>query len=187
MAAKRAVQFPPNSSGFTLFEIVVVLAILSILVTVSLGLLLDGRTDSLEARAKADIQVIQQGLEAYKGRFGDYPQIPDDYGGLGAATTPEYYLLNALFGRIGPTHQAISGVPVMLNPSILEFANRDLPLKDEAVPSDALKANAILDPWGNAYVYDYRPQDSEWQLFGYTLLSLGVDGSAGTSDDIEAE
>jgi general secretion pathway protein G len=41
--------------------------------------------------------------------------------------------------------------------------------------------NIPLDPWGNAYTYDYPGKHNG---NGYDLLSNGPDGRAGTDDDI---
>jgi len=38
-----------------------------------------------------------------------------------------------------------------------------------------------LDPWGNAYVYEYPGRQNEK---GYDLMSMGPDGRAGGDDDI---
>lgn len=173
--------------GFTLIEMITVLAVLGILAGASVVVFFGGRSESKNDKARGDIQVIQQALEAYKARFGDYPRIPNPYTGLGVVDTKEEYLLNALFGRIGPAHQAISGIPVMLNSAVLDFANQSLPYKDENVAADALKSNWIVDPWGNAYEYDYQPNLITWLEFGYRLRSLGADGTSGTEDDILAE
>ncbi len=155
------------------------MVVLSILVSVSLGFLLNSREGARVSRAEADMQVIQQGLEKYRARFGDYPRIPTEYVGLGDVDTKEEYLLNALFGRIGPAHQAVSDLPVMLNSAILEYANKGLPISE-------LQSNWIVDPWGEAYFYDYQPDSDEWVKFGYELYSAGPDGEFDTEDDILA-
>jgi len=44
-----------------------------------------------------------------------------------------------------------------------------------------LKTEIPLDPWGNAYVYEYPGKNN---ANGYDLSSAGPDGRAGTEDDI---
>ena len=44
-----------------------------------------------------------------------------------------------------------------------------------------LKKGVPLDPWGNAYIYEYPGKHN---ANGYDLLSAGPDGRAGTDDDI---
>ncbi|MBK1876534.1 hypothetical protein [Pelagicoccus mobilis] len=175
-------------TAFTLFELILVMGVLGLLVGSSLVIFLGGRSEVKKDRAKADMQVIQQGLEAYRARFGDYPKIPSNYSGLGVVDTPEEFLLNALFGKIGPVYDVVAGIPVMVNSSILEYANQALPYIDEAVPANSLKSNWFIDPWGNAYEYDYRPSDNDWLVFGYTLRSYGENGVRDANgDDIVAE
>ena len=44
-----------------------------------------------------------------------------------------------------------------------------------------LKKGVPLDPWGNAYVYNYPGRNNP---SGYDLMSMGPDGRAGGDDDI---
>lgn len=44
-----------------------------------------------------------------------------------------------------------------------------------------LKKGVPLDPWGNAYTYEYPGKHN---ANGYDLMSMGPDGQAGTDDDI---
>jgi general secretion pathway protein G len=44
-----------------------------------------------------------------------------------------------------------------------------------------LKKGVPLDPWGNAYTYEYPGKHN---VNGYDIMSMGPDGRAGTDDDI---
>ncbi len=44
-----------------------------------------------------------------------------------------------------------------------------------------LQKGIPLDPWGNAYVYNYPGKNKPK---GYDLMSMGPDGQAGTDDDL---
>ena len=44
-----------------------------------------------------------------------------------------------------------------------------------------LKKGVPLDPWGNAYVYNYPGKNNP---SGYDLMSMGANGRAGDEDDI---
>ncbi|MDQ8187567.1 prepilin-type N-terminal cleavage/methylation domain-containing protein [Pelagicoccus sp. SDUM812002] len=174
---------PPfcRKQAFTLLEMVTVMAILALLMGVSAFMFFGQKDAAREDRARADIQIIQQGLEAYKARFGDYPRVPDTY--PNGITSNSEYLLNALCGQIGPTGDIISGtgIPVMLNTSPLTYSNPGLPLS-------AVQANSIIDPWGSEYEYDYKPDDNTWEFFGYELRSYGPNGKRDTGvDDLLAE
>ncbi|MBD5779710.1 type II secretion system protein GspG [Pelagicoccus sp. NFK12] len=168
--------------GFTLLELLVVTAIVAILVSIGGTVFFSQRNTAKFDRAEADLQVIQQGLEAYKARFGRYPEMPETFSNA-TISTEEEYLLNALCGQIGPSGDIISGsgIPVMLNTSLLSYGKAGLPLS-------GVQKNSIIDPWGKAYQYDPEPKnESDDLLFGYELSSAGPDGSFGTEDDIVAQ
>jgi len=172
-------------AAFTLIELVIVMAVLAILGAITIGGVSGGRGGAKLSQAKSELQVIQHGLEAYRARFGDYPRIPDDAAmdALANVADEEAYLFNALHGRIGPAHQKIDNVSSMLNSASLSFEQRELPL------GDSLLNNRIVDPWGNAYEYDYRPNDASWEVFGYILYSFGPNGAdeGGAGDDLVAQ
>lgn len=177
----RSFPFPlvPAKKAFTLIEVMVVLAILVVLGAIGGAFFFGQRAGAKEDRARADLQVIQLGLEAYRARFGDYPKVPTDFSSFAEIDDASEYLLNALNGRIGPNHDELSSttIPSMLNNSLLTFAEVELPLTQ-------IKKNHIVDPWGNAYLYDSDPvRESDSKLiFGYELKSLGPDGKEGTDD-----
>ena len=57
-----------------------------------------------------------------------------------------------------------------------------------AAPSDVtgwrgpyLKSDIPLDPWGNAYIYEFPGRVNPT---GYDIRSMGPDGQAGTADDV---
>ncbi|EDY81232.1 prepilin-type N-terminal cleavage/methylation domain protein [Verrucomicrobiia bacterium DG1235] len=168
-------------SAFTIMEMVVVVAIIGILASVSFGVLVKQRAGAKEDKARADLQVIQVGLEAYRARFGDYPKIPTFGTNTGEVNLSggNAFLLNALNGWRGPSGDSIA-VKSMLNNASLSFESHPPPIAAEA-------ENKILDPWDNAYVYDYRPDDSGWETYGYRLYSIGSDGTDGSGDEVIAK
>lgn len=169
----------PDKKAFTLIEVMVVLAILVVLGAVGGAFFFGQRAAAKEDRARADLQVVQLGLEAYRSRFGDYPRVPDSFASFDEIGNASEYLLNALNGQIGPNHDDLSDadIPPMLNNSLLTFAEVELPLTH-------IRKNHIVDPWGNAYLYDSKPKrEGDLKLlFGYELKSLGPDGEEGTDD-----
>ena len=164
--------------GFTLFEMVVVLGVLGILGTLAFAFFPAAKENNRKARAAGDLVVIQQGLEAYRSKYGDYPR----YTGVlpPSVTNGEEYLLNALNGRFGPEQNKID-VNSMLNNALLVFEKPDLPF-------DLVRRNRIIDPWGQPYLYEDQPKNAAGKfLFGYVLYSTGPDKVADGGDDIYAK
>ncbi len=62
-----------NQRGFTLVELVVVIAVLVILVTISATLLSRYQADSRDIKRTANVSVIVEALEKYYDERGEYP------------------------------------------------------------------------------------------------------------------
>jgi general secretion pathway protein G len=62
-----------KSSGFSLIELLVVLALIALMVTISLFALDQARRSSRDARRKTDLETIKNALEIYKSDCHDYP------------------------------------------------------------------------------------------------------------------
>ena len=178
-----AKRVPRRTAGLTLIEMMVVLFIMAVLAGIGFTMVPRLKQKGYEDRAAADLLVIQQGLEAYRAKFGDYPRtsaLPGDI------SDSNMYLFNALNGRIGPAGDLIDIRP-MLNNALLTLEISELPhIVDEELKT---APNRVLDPWGNAYLYDYRPRADNWDRFGYVLYSTGGDGQddEGKEDDIVAK
>lgn len=61
-------------SAFTLIEILVVIAIIGVLIGISVGSYIAFVRQARDNRRKADMQLIRNALEQYKGQNGVYPQ-----------------------------------------------------------------------------------------------------------------
>ena len=61
--------------GFTLIELLVVIGMIVLLATILLPMVNHAYSQATRASMAADLQVISQALEAYKGDFGDYPRV----------------------------------------------------------------------------------------------------------------
>jgi len=77
---QSARRFSPSVRGFTLIELMVVIAIIAILATVGLTIYTQAEKSARDGKRIADIQEIQKGLEQYYAVNGDYPAT------LGAAS-----------------------------------------------------------------------------------------------------
>ena len=62
-----------NKSGFSLLEILVVMAILGILAVAGIGTYFSSVGRSRDGRRKADLSTIQKALESYYNDSGNYP------------------------------------------------------------------------------------------------------------------
>lgn len=64
---------PKESSGFTLFELLTVTAILSVLSLITWGNFITAQQKGRDASRKTDLKQIAAALEAYSGEHGGYP------------------------------------------------------------------------------------------------------------------
>lgn len=62
--------------GFTLIELIVVMAILGLLATIGLGSFRSSQIKGRDAQRKNDLSQLQRGLEAYYNDKGRYPNAP---------------------------------------------------------------------------------------------------------------
>jgi type II secretory pathway pseudopilin PulG len=180
--------------GFSVFEIIGVIAVITIIMTM-LVMSLGGIRPAADSKAaQSEIILIQQGLEAYKSRFGEYPKKVTVGG---ASPSMEVILFNALMGTLAPNGK-LGNFNSVLDRTNLTFATTNFPLVGG---TPALADNQLLDPWGVPYQYRYDPDDASWENFSYVLFSAGPNGiytdvtaagqindsGAGNQDNIYAE
>ena len=181
-------------SGFSVFEIIGVMAVIAIIMTM-LVMSLGGIRPAADSKAaQSEIILIQQALEAYKSRFGEYPKKVT----LGGSNpSMEVILFNALMGTLA-SNGKLGNFSSVLDRNNLSFATTNFPLVGG---TPALADNQLLDPWGVPYQYRYDPVDASWENFSYVLFSAGPNGiytdvtaegqinesGAGNQDNIYAE
>jgi general secretion pathway protein G len=146
-----------RKDGFTLVELLAVIAIIGVLTAVLLGGAQQAVSAGMTARAKAELAALAVALESYRRAYGDYPRTnrPDE-------------LLQALIGRRGPTGVAVTGRAFVAMASFHTADDRD-PFSN----SDA----RIVDPWSTPYVYAYRSA-VPWTNPSYVLYSCGRDAES---------
>jgi prepilin-type N-terminal cleavage/methylation domain-containing protein len=186
--------------AFTIVEILVAMAVVAILFTIGLKTMRGTKQRALIGRARGEMAVIAQALEAFKRHYGDYPQTGGFTQATPAPTTPigttqaQCLLFNALMGvysatdfttqRNGPTLVELSKLAVE---ETTDYKNRvttnSLMVPAGTPPAKPRVASCFIDPWGNRYLYYYkpaplpgRPANSQWALPGYILYSAGPDG-----------
>src|SRR6185369_17913085 len=63
------------AGGFSLIELLTVIAVLAILTSISIGMVRGARNRANIARARGDLAAFTTALEEYKRLYGDYPQL----------------------------------------------------------------------------------------------------------------
>ncbi len=159
-----------TQGGFTLVELLLVMAVLAILASMGFGVASGVSDARARTRVRAELAVLAQALEQFKLRHGDYPPAAaEPLSGANAAD-----LLAALTGgkRLradgsgGHTLEpADPAAPALLDPAVMETA--------KGADGNPM---VFLDPWGQPYCYLYAPGSAGWENFGYLLLCHGPDG-----------
>lgn len=177
--ARKAAAERGRGRGFTLIELLAVMAILAVLAGLTFGIARIVSVRREEARAQADLQVMQTGLEAYRSRAGDYPWVGDaPVVGEKPAPAGAEALLRALTGfrAVDPARPATLKAGQYLDTARLRYGGAGY---DPNVGGDPA-GSWPEDPWGNPYVYlynvTYPKARSGWKNPGYLLLSAGPDG-----------
>ena len=76
-----------NKKGFTLIELVVVMALIAILAALGVGAIIVARNTAKETTHKSNAKTIQTGLEAYFAKNGNYPATTGTVSFTTAATS----------------------------------------------------------------------------------------------------
>jgi len=155
--------------GFTLIEMLVVIAIISVLVGLLMPVLHKVRMIGLRVGARYTLRQLETAIEQYCRDLGDYP--PDDYREFGAGggqlDNPAECLVYFL------AHQT----------DYYGFKKQDL------IDLDSDGYDAVVDSWGWPFIYNRRPfpgaEPSD--KYGaprhnqddYDLYSIGEDGRTG--------
>lgn len=133
------------TKGFTLIEMLVVIAIISILIGIGINTFTIAQKKARDTRRKADLRSIQTALELYKGDKGRYPNTTNTAGG------------NCINGGTSANAPLPDPYPAGLTPNIMT-----------TIPRDPL--NVATDTCGsNGFFYGYRSTDANGT--NYTLYA----------------
>lgn len=169
-------------AGFTLLEVLLVIAIVAVLFTIAFGAFRGAKQRAGISRAHAELATLSTALEEFKRHYGDYPHT----GGqspAAAATT----LFNALIGIHGP--RGLAGGRLN-GPVLVELSKFSLeqPLDDSRADDRDASTNAFVDPWGARYFYFYGAESGAGSPAGAPVLfSAGPDGRTGALLDVAGQ
>lgn len=163
--------------GLIVAELVVVLAIAILLMGASVAVIGGLHDRAKRLQSEAELAVLRNGLEVFRGVYGDYPLTGDAPTLMNResldARMAEVMLFNALLGRLDAGLRPDSRKR-HLDWQSLVTARAGVGV--DPVGSD-LVINAFVDPWGNPYVYRYRASAGEvWRAATCLIYSRGPDG-----------
>ena len=98
--------FSKKESGFTMIELLITMAIVAVLTTISLFALRGARESARDARRKADLETIRSGLEIYKADCNTYPTVSPLPSPLVGSGTPSTCLATNTYVQRIPTDPA---------------------------------------------------------------------------------
>lgn len=152
------------SRGFTLVELLIVIAIIAILAGLTMGSFIFIMRKQADEKARIQISLLEKALEDYKIDNSVYPPSTDGTTGLYEAL----YKNGLGANPIGKIHLA------ELDP------NND----KQGWIDDTGGSVKIVDPFGEEYIYR-RGDDPQAKNPDFDLASKGKDGVIDTADDID--
>lgn len=149
-----------SRAGMSLLELVAVLAVVSILASLSLGVLEGVRERSRHMQTEATLAGVRNALEAYRLQYGSYPVIE-----AGDGVQRSLQLSRSLAGELLPDGRLTQlGRPLIEPDGIFRDGG----------------TGAWVDAWGTPLFYGFSP---DWRDRQYVLMSGGPDGRMDVPDD----
>lgn len=166
---------PVEERGFTLLEIIIVLAVLAILAGIAVPTMYRQIASSRQKATReemanlkraliGDKRRIQNGMRSDFGYLGDWGNLPERLDGLVRAQSPRWY-----YDKVRKIGAGWNG------PYISETFSGG-------------KEDYKYDAWQNAYIYSSRVYtNKDGELVDGKIMSLGPDGKEGGGDDMTVE
>lgn len=147
-------------AGFTLVEMIIVIAVILILVSLMIGLIVVINDKAYYTKTEAIIKMLDDGCKTYKAEYNVYP--PNDKG--------DSRCLHHYLGRERVKSLDGGGVKTT-RPPIIEFRG-DMLEETKGVP-DAKNPVPVVDAWGQKVQYK---SPGEWNKKHVDLWSSGKNG-----------
>ena len=168
-----------HTQGFTLIEMLVVVAIVVTLVTLTLGIMGWSETKKQEESARIAVNQLSMALEQYKSETGNLPEDSKD----GALSSNALYV--ALFSDPDSLGRPEEGAKVYypdLDPNLGKGAGKG---KAKFVQKQK-GIYVIIDPWGQPYRYrrGFNEGNREGKNPDFDIWSFGKDGRDNTGDEL---
>ncbi len=184
-------KIPQIKQGFTLIEILIVIAILGLLMGITTHLLSSAGDSQNQANAKTEMATIAQALEEFKSECGDYPHL--NMADKENEEASELY--KCLIGKkiMEVENNQISWISPDNHRAYIDASKFRLrhPSDKENENVDSEKDGVYLaDPWNEPYLYFYTTsttvgdQDSQWEKESFILMTKGADLKAKDVDDM---
>lgn len=165
--------------GFTLVELLVVIAVIGILSSIAFGLFKAANNARNKSKSRGDMQAISMACQGYRKTYGDFPYCSSISG-----DNPRRDLLDQLLGR-----KLIRFTTPGEAPALLAFDSTSLPggtnrqkrsflsfdeitTNDDANINDPALCTQFIDAWGNPYDYRYRVLGSHKQWLAPNFLAV---------------
>ncbi|MAJ27821.1 hypothetical protein CBD41_00280 [bacterium TMED181] len=176
-----------SKSGFTLIELMIVVAIIGVLSTLVTKMIQMAQARSFEANAKSDVSTISSALEAYMRDEGVYPAWKEKLGGEDLETFNCFPILfENLQGERPPEGRGGKNTPYSdMASDRIAVIDEDFDDEFKRVGRDDLFDPEVdkyyLDPWSEPYFYrenKSKRTKEDWMLKrrGFDLWSVGPDG-----------
>jgi len=157
-------------SGFTIIELLVVMAIIAILAGGIAAVVIHLTGRARVARAGAELRLISMALESYRRDLGTHP--PDTGYGLDPGASPGTYDAGSLWRYLRrPVRHPATGR--MLGPYLKEWSQAKLEPYTDAQCGPSFY---LVDPWGRPYAYVGEAKRIVHNTGGFDLFSTGPDG-----------
>lgn len=166
--------------GFTLIEMLVVMAIIAIIAASISVVLISPSSRAMVQRTRSQIMMIEGALEAYRDELGRYP--PDTGYGLDMASGPGTYDAGSLW-RYLILRVRDPKTGELLGPFLEEWPREDL---REYSDANAGKSFYLTDPWRKPYGFVGERKRLVRNPGSFDIFSCGSDGKT-ASDESDAE